>query len=65
MGKKYYIVLADALPEIFIKVAECLQSEYIYVPKISLADGILASVYYDYKEKGIVKMFDDYSDDEM
>ena len=51
--------------KIFIKVAECLQSEYIYVPKMSLADGILASVYYDYKEKGIVKMFDDYSDDEL
>lgn len=33
--------------EIFMIVAECLKSEYIYVPTIGLADGIIDSLYSD------------------
>lgn len=67
--EKYYLKKdrADVIVpagKIFSVVAECLESDYIYVPKMSLADGILATVYYDYKENGKIQMFDDYSEDE-
>ena len=54
MGKKYYIVLADALPEIFIKVAEAKRmlqvGEARTIGEASAAVGISRSAFYKYKD---------------
>ena len=54
MGKKYYIVLADALPEIFIKVAEAKRmlqvGEAKTIGEAAEAVGISRSAFYKYKD---------------
>lgn len=37
--------------EIFLIIAECIRAEYIYVPTIGLADGIIDSLYTDDERK--------------
>ena len=54
MGKKYYIVSADALPEIFVKVAEAKRmlqvGEVRTVGEAAAAVGISRSAFYKYKD---------------
>ena len=54
VGKKYYIVSADALPEIFVKVAEAKRmlqvGEVRTVGEAAAAVGISRSAFYKYKD---------------
>jgi len=54
MGKKYYIVLADALPEVFVKVAEAKRmlqvGEVRTIGEAASAVGISRSAFYKYKD---------------
>ena len=54
MGKKYYIVMADALPEVFIKVAEAKRmlrlGEVKTIGEAATAVGISRSAFYKYKD---------------
>lgn len=54
MKQKYYIVLADALPEVFVRVAEAKQmlrlGEVKTVGEAAAAAGISRSAFYKYKD---------------
>ena len=54
MKQKYYIVLADALPEVFVKVAEAKRmlrlGEVKTIGEAAAAVGISRSAFYKYKD---------------
>lgn len=54
MKQKYYIVLADALPEVFVKVAEAKRmlrlGEVKTIGEAATAVGISRSAFYKYKD---------------
>ena len=54
MGQKYYVVLADALPEVFVKVAEAKRmlqvGEVKTIGEAAAAVGVSRSAFYKYKD---------------